>query len=346
MNQMNKVPLGVLLTLMSSMAYADVSHEFIWGLGSDSSSKVTVDTVNKVFPALNSSNDLSDSVEESNSILSFSYSYFLSPMVPDTTPFDLTKFYQHPSNFSVGSASISTSSEDRTNPSSITKSDITAVALMLGAEYYLPSNTGFLISIGPGAGELTVTSGGAEAKADVDLEMINIGIRQYAARNAALHLMVSNEETSGDITGSMQGSLKDTKTVTKLGGQMVFHDRVGIMFEVGRGERESSLAAATPDTYDVAEVKTELSFYGGKSFSILLGVDLNGEFQTGMTPGNGHEISESRVRLAPRYWFSENLGMEISLYSITNEELLVTPFTDTTTTTESSGVEFHLGYRF
>ena len=145
MNQMNKAPMGVLLTLMSSMAYADVSHEFIWGLGSDSSSKVTVDTVNKVFPALNSSNDLSDSVEESNSILSFSYSYFLSPMVPDTTPFDLTKFYQHPSNFSVGSASISTSSEDRTNPSSITKSDISAVALMLGAEYYLPSNTGFLI---------------------------------------------------------------------------------------------------------------------------------------------------------------------------------------------------------
>lgn len=349
MNKMKLVPLGALLVLTSSSAFADVTHEIIMGIESDSSSKVTDDTVNKVFPALSSSTDLSDTVEESNSMFTLSYSYFLSPIKDDDTPIDIRGFYQHPSKVSVGIASINGDTNNRSDPALTVSSDMSATALMFGAEYYLPSDTGFMIGLGGGSGEITVNAGGA-AKADVDLTIFNLGIRQYAAKNVALHMLLSNEETSGDVDGIVQGSLKDTKKVATFGGRFVFNDRVGLLFELGRGEKESkspfSTVANKPDTYDVAEVKTELAFFGNKQFTMLLGVELSGQFQTGMPAGEAHEITESKVRLVPRYWFNENLGMEVGLYSISNEEKEETLLSSTTTTTTSGGIQLNVGYRF
>lgn len=349
MKKRNLVCVSVLLAT-SSTAFADVSHQFTLGLESDSSSEVTIDTINKINPALSGSEDVSGAVDESSSLFTLSYSYFLTPIKDDTTPYDLRQFYQHPSIVSVGLASFSAKSEDRTDPASTLKLDSSSGALMLGSEYYFPSDTGIMVGLGGGSGTITVDAGTFRAEADVDLSIFQFGVRQYAAKNVAFHLLMSNDETSGNLTGVVVGKMKETKRVTKLGTNVVFNDIVGVVFEVGRGERENespfSLVAGKADTYDVAEVKTELTFYSGKQFSILLGVDLNGQFQTGMPSGNRHEITESKVRLTPRYWFSENLGLEAGLYSITSEELQEDPGSNITTTTKSSGVQINLGYRF
>lgn len=351
MKKRNLVCVSVLLAT-SSTAFADVSHQFTLGLESDSSSEVTIDTINKINPALSGSEDVSGAVDESSSLFTLSYSYFLTPIKDDTTPYDLRQFYQHPSTVSVGLASISAESEDRTEPASTLKLDSSAGALMLGSEYYFPSDTGIMVGLGGGSGTVTVNEGTLfRTEADVDLSIFQLGVRQYAAKNVAFHLLMSNDETSGNLTGGVVGKMKETKRVTKLGTTVVFNDTVGVVFEVGRGERESELNSSAiigtvAETYDVAEVKTELTFYAGKQFSILLGVDLNGEFQTGMPSGNRHEITESKVRLTPRYWFSENLGLEAGLYSITSEELQENPGSNITTTTKSSGVQINLGYRF
>ncbi len=346
MKKRNLVCISVLLAT-SSTAFADVSHQFTLGLESDSSSEVTIDTINKINPALSGSEDVSGAVDESSSLFTLSYSYFLTPIKDDTTPYDLRQFYQHPSTVSVGLASIGAETEDRTNPAAAVKLDSSAGALMLGSEYYFPSDTGIMVGLGGGSGTITVDAGTSRAEADVDLSIFQFGVRKYAAKNVAFHLLMSNDETSGNLTGAVVGKMKETKRVTKLGTTVVFNDRVGVVFEVGRGKRDSESPFSTvADTYDVAEVKTELTFYGGKQFSILLGVDLNGEFQTGMPSGNRHEITESKVRLTPRYWFSENLGVEAGLYSITNEELEEDPGSNITTTTKSSGVQINLGYRF
>lgn len=320
---------GALLCLLPLLVCANTSHEFIAGLERDSSSEV---------------------VAEENSQLTLAYTYYLAPLTDDAPHIDLRSFYQHPSRISGGIGVLNNESEDRTDPANVIKSDMSANLLLLNGEYYLPSNTGLLLSLGSGSGSLSVSMGAYETKADVELKMFNLGLRQYAAQNVAFHIRSSSEEFTGDLTGAVQGSVKEQKSLVLLGGQVVFADVVGFMLEAGRGEKESdspfTLVAGTPDNYDVAEVKAGLTVYASKRFSLLLGVELDGQFQQSMPAGHSHEITGSKVRLAPRYWFSENLGMEVGIYNVTTEELTVTPASNTTTTSKSSGALLNLGYRF
>ncbi len=320
---------AALLLFMPTLVLANTTHEIIVGLERDSSS---------------------EELAEENRLLTFGYSYYLSPLTNDAPHIDLQRFYQHPSQLNAGIGSIASDSEDRTDPANVINSDTAANVVTLGGEYYLPSNTGLLFGLGSGSGTISISSGTYQVKSDVDLKTLELGLRQYAARNVAFHIRSTSEEYSGDLSGAIQGSVKDKKSLVLLGTQAVFGDVVGLVFEAGRGEKESaspfSQVAGRADSYDVAKAKAELTFYGSKRFSILLGIDLDGQFQNAMPAGYGHEITENKVRLVPRYWFSENIGMEMGLYSVTTEELSVTPTTNSTTANKSSGVLIHLGYRF
>lgn len=326
--------LALSICFAAGTAFADVSNEVIVGIEGDSTEESTD------FDGT----DISGALETKNTLFTVRYTHFFSPITEDEAPVDLRRFYQHPSSLSAGLAFFGSSLQDGTTAGSEIDTERTVSMLLLGGEYYFPTNTGLFLNIAAGSGTATTTIGGA-AEPDTDLAVTfsDIGLRQYAGRSVAFELRFHAESVESTPSGEPK-TTSDT-AVTYLGVRGVIADTVGLLFEIGGGEREERAVATT--TYDVAAVNAEIAAYAGRQLSFRLGIELETEELTGLPSGFGHENTTARTTLAARYWFNERFGMEVPIYAETTEEKVTVPLLgEATQTVRNSGAGLYAAFRF
>jgi hypothetical protein len=314
-----------LICLAAGTAFADVSNEIIVGLEGDSTSEETFSTRNP---------------ETSKSLLIAQLTHFFVPLKTDDKPIELRRFYQHPTNLSAGLAFIGFTNKDNTIGSD---GEGGGSMLLLGGEYFFPTNTGLFLRITGGSSTFEETIGGI-AQPDVESEFStsDLGVRQYVVPNVELHLRLHGETTETTPNGP---KITITKNVTYLGAQGVIKDVVGLLFEIGGGEREDESAGITTK-YDMGAVNAEVAGYIGKQISVRLAIEVESEDENGLPAGDEFTTTTARTTLAARYWFSERFGMELPLYSETIEEKNVVAGTESKESIKNGGIGLYASFRF
>lgn len=325
------IVIAALFCLAAAPAFAEVSNEVIVGLEGDSTSEAKDST----------GADVTDKIDNKNSLFVVQYTRFFSPLKEDDKPIELRRFYQHPSTLTASLAYFGATDKDSTIPSD---GKTNGSMLLLGGEFYLPSNTGFFLNIGGGSGTIEETSGGV-AQPDVDLKMgrFELGVRQYIGESFAVHLKLDSESIESKPSGL--STTTDDKAVVYLGARGVITDMVGLALELGGGERELNAGGATTK-FDVAAVNLEIAGYIGKQLSVRLAIEAEEEDLQGMTVGTQHLTTTGRTTLAARYWFSESFGMELPLYSEKTEHKTVFPGGEFKDETTNSGIGLYASFRF
>ena len=323
--------IAALFCLAAVPAFADVSHEVVVGWEGDSTSKAKDST----------GADVTDKIDNKNALFVVQYTYFFSPLKEDDKPIELRRFYQHPSTLSAGLAFFGASDKDSTIPSD---GKTNGSMLLLGGEFYLPTNTGFFLNIGGGSGTDKETISGV-AQPDVDLKMgrFELGVRQYIGQSFAIQLRLDSESNESKPSGLQ--ATKDDKAVAFLGARGVIADMVGLMLELGAGERKLDAGAGTTK-FDVGAVNIEIAGYIGKHLTVRLGIAGETEDLQGLPSGTVHSTTTGRTTLAAKYWFSESFGMELPLYSEKVETKSVSiggEFKDEMT---NSGIGLYASFRF
>jgi hypothetical protein len=314
-----------LICLAAGTAFADVSNEVIVGLEGDSTSEETY---------------LAANPETSNSLLIAQLTHFFAPLKTDDKPIELRRFYQHPTNLSAGLAFIGFTAKDDTAGSD---GEGGGSMLLLGGEYFFPTNTGLFLRITGGSSTFEQTVGGI-AQPDVESEFStsDLGVRQYVVPNVELHLRLHGETTEITPNGP---KITITKNVTYLGAQGVIKDVVGLLFEIGGGEREDESAGITTK-YDMGAVNAEVAGYLGKQISVRLAIEVESEDENGLPAGDEFTTTTARTTLAARYWFSERFGMELPLYSETIEEKNVVAGIESKESIKNGGIGLYASFRF
>ncbi|MEK6744696.1 MAG: hypothetical protein AABZ15_13865 [Nitrospirota bacterium] len=322
-----------LVCLAAGTAFADVSNEVIVGLEGDSSKEIK-QSVNGV------ETDLTGSMKNSHSQFSLSYTKFFDPLKDDNTAIELRRFLQHPTTLSAGLIAFGATEKDSTIPEDM---KVNASLLVLGGEYYFPSGTGLFLKIGGGSGTLEDTvSGIKQPDTDISLGMYDLGIRHYVVPNLALHLAFT-----GDSSKTKQSGVETTsKTkVTLLGVEGVIENLVGLRFEIGGGSRTDEHGTVT-DKFDVGQLNFGIGFYAGKQLSFRLDLEVEAAKQTGMPSGFEYTESKGRTTLSATYWFSEQFGMQLPIYSEGTEEKTISPLGENKLTTKNSGIGLYAAFRF
>ena len=314
-----------LICLAAGTAFADVSNEVIVGLEGDSTSEETYSAANP---------------ETSNSLLIAQFTHFFAPLKTDDKPIELRRFYQHPTNLSAGLAFFGFTDKDDTSGSD---GEGGGSMLLLGGEYFFPTNTGLFLRITGGSSTFEETIGGI-AQPDVESEFStsDLGVRQYVVPNVELHLRLHGETTETTSSG-----FKSTieKNVTYLGAQGVIKDVVGLLFEIGGGEREDESGGITIK-YDMGALNAEVAGYIGKQISVRLAVEVESAEMADPPAGVEHITTTARTTLAARYWFSERFGMELPLYSETIEAKNVVAGTESKESIKNGGIGLYASFRF
>lgn len=321
-----------LIWLAAGTAFADVSNEVFVGFESDSTDEVTSSP---------SGTDLNGKLETSNTLLIAQFTHFFAPLKTDDKPIELRRFYQHPTNLSAGLALIGFTDKNDTIGSD---GEGGGSMLLLGGEYFFPSKTGLFMNIRAGSSTFEETINGI-AQPDVESEFStsDLGVRQYVMPNVELHLRLHGESTESTPGGQPKSTIN--KSVTYLGAQGVIKDVVGLLFEIGGGEREDERGGATTK-YDIGAVNAEVAGYIGKKISVRLAVEVESEDRTGLPAGFEETTTTARTTLAARYWFSERFGMELPLYSETIEEKDVVAGIETKKAVKNGGVGLYASFRF
>jgi hypothetical protein len=328
------IVIAALICLAAGTASADVSHEVIVGLEGDSTSDVKSST----------GADLNGKLETSNSLFIVQYTHFFSPLKEDDKPIELRRFYQHPSTVTAGLVFLGSTDKDSTVPAAVSDGKGSAGMLLLGGEYFFPTNTGLFLNIGGGSGTFEETIGGtAQPDVDIKLSSLDLGVRQYIVPSVELHLRLHGESTESKQSGFKQTS---DKSVTFLGARGVIADVAGLMLELGGGEREDESGGITIK-YDVSAVNAEVAGYFGKQFSLRLGIGVEEEKMKNAPAGVEHTTTTARTTLAAKYWFSERLGLELPLYAESIERKTVTAgFGEAKDTVTNSGMGLYATFRF
>jgi len=323
--------LFAVLTLAAGTAVADVSNEVIVGLESDSTSKAKDST----------GADVTDKIDNKNSLFVVQYTHFFSPLKEDDKPIELRRFYQHPSTLSASLAFFGATEKDSTIPSD---GKTNASMLLLGGELYLPTNTGFFLNIGGGSGTTKETIGGT-AQPDTELKMgqFELGIRQYIGESFAIQFRLASESNESKPSGGQ--TITNDKAVAYLGARGVIADMVGLLFEIGGGEREQKTAGVSTK-FDVAAVNAEIAGYIGKHLTVRLAIAAGSEDLQGMPTGTQHITTTGRTTLAVRYWYSERFGMELPIYSEKIEHKTVFPGGEFKDETTNGGIGLYAAFRF
>jgi hypothetical protein len=335
MNMIKWIVIAVLCCFTTGTAFADVSNEVVVGLEGDSTSKVESST----------GVDLNGKLETSNSLFTVQYTHFFTPLKDDDKPIDLRRFYQHPSTLSAGLAFIGSTDKDSTVPAAVSDGKGNASMLLLGGEFFLPTNTGFFLNIGGGSGTFKETIGGtAQPDVDIKLGMFELGVRQYIGQSAELHVRFHSESTESTPSGQP----KDTsdRSVAYLGARGVMADVVGLMLELGGGKLEDKTGGLTFKS-DIGAVNFEIAGYIGKQLTLRLAITAEEEKMTGTPAGVEHKTTTARTTLAGRYWFSERFGMELPLYAESIEQKDTFPVIgEQTLKTTNSGIGLYAAFRF
>ena len=327
------IMLFVVLMLATGTALADVSNEVLVGLEADSISKAKDST----------GADITSKVEDDNSLFVVQYMHFFTPLKDDGKPIELRRFYQHPSTLSVGLAFVGAEGKDNTIlPGDTSKTN--GSMLLLGGEFYLPTNTALFLNIGAGSGTAKETIGGT-AQPDTDLKMgqFGLGVRQYIGESFALQLRLASESLESKPSGLPTD--KNDKSVAYLGARGVIADMVGLSLELGGGTRELNAGGAMTK-FDVAAVNFEIAGYIGKHLTVRLGIEAESEDLQGMPTGIQHLTTTGRTTLAARYWFSESFGMELPVYSEKVEHKTVFPGGEFKDEVTNGGVGLYAAFRF
>jgi len=325
--------LFAVLMLAAGTAMADVSNEVILGLESDSTSEATD----------SSGADITSLIDNKNSLFVVQYTHFFSPLKDDDKPIELRRFYQHPSTLSAGLAFIGAEGKDSTTLPADT-SETKASVLLLGGELYFPTNTGIFLSIGAGSGTAKETIGGtAQPDTDLAIGQFELGVRQYIGQSFALHLRLASESLESKPSGGQ--TITNDKALAYLGARGVIADMVGLMLEIGGGEREQAVPGATTK-FDVGAVNAELAGYIAQHLTVSLGVEVESEKLAGMPAGIEHVTTTGRTTLAARYWFSESFGMELPLYSEKVEHKTVFPGGEFKSEETNGGIGLYAAFRF
>jgi hypothetical protein len=216
--------------------------------------------------------------------------------------------------------------------------------LLLGGEYFFPTNTGLFLNIGAGSGTVKETFSGV-AQPDVDLEMgrFELGVRQYIGQSLAIQLRLDSESIESKPSGLP--TTTDDKAVVYLGARGVIADMVGLMLEIGGGERELD-AGAGATKFDVGAVNFEIAGYIGKHLTVSLGIEVESEDLQGMPTGIEHVTTTGRTTLAAKYWFSERFGLELPIYSEKVERKTVFPGGEFKDEMTNSGIGLYAAFRF
>jgi hypothetical protein len=324
-----------LIWLAAGTAFADVSHEVVVGFEDDSTDEVTSSPTGT---------DLNGKLETSNSLFLARYTRYFAPLKTDDKPIELRRFYQHPANFSVGLALIGYTDKDSTVPAAVSDGKGSGSMLLLGGEYFFPSNTGLFLNIRSGSSTFEETVGGI-AQPDVESEFstTELGVRQYVIPNVELHLRLHGETTESTPGGQPKSTI--TKSVTYLGAQGVIKNVVGLLFELGGGEREDE-SAGTTIKYDIGAVNAEVAGYIGKQISVRFAIEVESADMAEPPAGVEHTTTIARTTLAARYWFSERFGMELPLYSETIEKKNVVAGIESKETMKNGGIGLYGSFRF
>ncbi len=315
-----------LICLAAGTVFADVSNEVIVGLEGDSTNEETVSAADP---------------ETSNSLFIAQFTHFFAPIKEDDKSIELRRFYQHPTNLSAGLALFGNTYKDDT---SAVDGEGGGIMLLLGGEYFFPTNTGLFLNIGAGSGTFEETIGGiAQPDVESDFSSLDLGVRQYVVPNVELHLRLSGQSLESTSSGSPKYT--SDRSVTYLGARGVISDVVGLLFEIGGGEREDERAGITTK-YDIGAVNAEVAGYIGKQLSVRLAVEVEGEDENGLPAGNEFTTTTARTTLAVRYWFSERFGMELPLYSETREDKTVSGGIETKEEIKNGGIGLYAAFRF
>lgn len=319
---------GAVLFLAFGTAFADVSNEVVVGIAGDSTSE-----------AENAGVDVKDKVDDKNSQFVVQYTHFFTPLAADDKPIELRQFYQHPSTLSAGLAFFGQTATDST--SSIDEKT-TGSMLLLGGEYFFPTNTGLFLNIGAGSGTVKDNTGGPDT--DLTHSEVAFGVRQYVVPNVELHLRFTGESTETKPSGFASTTID--RNVTYLGVRGVIKDVVGLAFELGGGKREDASGGLTI-TYDIGAVNLEGAIYVGQELSFRLALEAMVEEMNGMPAGIKHTISTGTTTLAARYWFSERFGMELPIYAETVESKTeIAGLGESKDTRTNSGIGLYAAFRF
>lgn len=326
----------LMLVFSAAPVFADVSQEVIVGLEADSSKEVK-SSLGAV------SVDQTDSYKTANALLLVQYTRFFAPLKDDGTPVELRRFLQHPSTLSVGLGVVAVTIQDSRNPAAQWEGTGSASLLMLGGEYYFPTDTGVFLSLGGGSGTFEQTVNGVkQPDTDVSLGMHEFGVRQYVAPNVELHLALTGESVK-----SKGGTESESKTtVTLLGVQGVIRNTVGLFFEIGGGERTDQQTGTADKDYDVTQMNIAIAVYAGNQLSFRLDVEAEGAKQTGLPAGFEYTESEAQMTFSAAYWFSERFGMQLPIYTVTKETKTVVAPIETKRTEKNSGIGLYAGFRF
>jgi hypothetical protein len=323
-----------LICLAAGTALADVSNEVIVGLEGDSTDEVTSST----------GADLNGKLETSNSLFIAQLTHFFVPLKTDDKPIELRRFYQHPTNLSAGLAIFGYTDKDSTNPGMVFDGEGGGSMLLLGGEFFFPTNTGLFLNIRAGSSTFEGKINGiAQPDLDSDFSSLDLGVRQYVVPNVELHLRLSGQSTESTPSG-MPKRTSDW-SVTYLGAQGVIKDVVGLLFEIGGGEQENETAGVTTK-YDIGAVNAEVAGYIGKQISVRLAIEVESEDRNGLPAGFEETTTTARTTLAARYWFSERFGMELPLYSETIEEKNVNAGIESKETMKNGGIGLYASFRF
>ncbi len=336
--QMNKwIVLLALIGISAGPAFADVSNEMIVGIEGDSTREVT-QSVGGI------SVDLGGVYETRNSQLGVQYTRFIDPLKDDDNPIDLRRFLQHPDTFTAGLFLFGQTVEDNRNPFSREEDKLSASMLVVGGEYYFPTETGLFLNVGGGSGtqERTV-NGVSQPDWDASVGMYEFGVRQYLVPNVELHLTFEGQSVKLE-QGGQEYSQK--KSVALLGAQGVINNTVGLMLELGGGKRTDGQTGAADIDYDVAQVNFAIAVYAGKQFSVQLDAEAESAKERGSAAGTEYTETTARGTLSASYWFTERFGLSLPVYAETDEQKMVVGSVETKLTVKNSGAGLYAAFRF
>ncbi len=321
----------------AGQALADVSHEVIIGIEGDSSTEVK-DSLG------NLSLDQSDNYKVKNSLFRAQYTRFFDPLKDDDTPIELRRFLQHPTTVTTGIMALGQTVEDNTISTSRTNTETQASFLVLGGEYFFPTNTGLFLNLPLGSGKYKQKVNDV-SQVDMDLDASNyeLGVRQYLVPSVEVHLAFS-----GDSTRGKQDSFETTqkRALTLLGVKGVIASTVGLSFEIGGGKRKATSTGSPDEDFDAGRIQAGIAVYAGKNLSFSLDIKGDAAKQTGMASVEEHTESTARATLAATYWFNERFGLQLPIYSETTETKNIIASLEAKHTEKKGGIGLYAAFRF
>jgi hypothetical protein len=318
------IMIAALFCLAAVPAFADVTNEVFVGFQGDGTTKVT-DAAG---------NDITDTLKTANSLFALQYTHFFSPLKDDEKPFELHRFYQHPSSLSIGLVATGYAQRDSRVPIAVRETKRGESMLVLGGELYLSTNTGLFLNVGGGSGkEKTKVAGIDGPETDIKLSSVGFGVRQYIGQEFLLQVRFQGDSNETTVAGFA----KDTSDTGLLliGAHGVIRDTLGLSAEIGGGSRKDKVTGLDVN-YDVSVVNLQGDVYVGKEFSFGLLIEAEAVKRTTLPE---HQVNTGRSTLTFRYWFNEKVGLTLPFYVQTVKD-------DSAGKTQSSGGGLYATFHF